>query len=156
MKGVMKGISPVVAGVILIAVAVIVGTMVATWVTQWTATQTTTAPSCAVNTQYVIDSAKFTSSINETRIKVTNKGSEGIYGFNIIVDNGTAIVRFSTVTESPSTSSTSKLTQGNSAYLTATVAGANNQTVCTTATEIRVANTGCPSISTKTTTITQA
>ena len=152
----MKGVSPVVAGVILIAVAVIVGTMVSSWVTSWTATQTSSTPTCAVNTQYVIDSTTYTSSTNELRLKITNRGSEGIYGFEITVDNSTDILRFSTVTESPNTSYTSKLTQGNSAYLTATAAGTFNTTLCSQATEIRVANTGCPSVIAKTETITQA
>ncbi len=152
----MRGVSPVVAGVILIAVAVVVGVMVSTLVTSWTSTQTSTTPTCAVNTHYVVDSATFTSSSNETRIKITNKGSEGIYGFEITVDNGTNIVRFSAITESFNTSATSKLTQGNSIYLSATPAGTFNVTLCSQAKEIRVSNTGCPSVLIKTETITQA
>lgn len=152
----MKGVSPVVASVILIAVAVVVGVMVSTWVTHWTATQTETTQSCAINTQYVIDSATFTSSTNETRARITNKGSEGIYGFEMTVDNGTDLIRFSTITETPSTSSTNKLTQGNSAYLSATAVGDFNITLCSQAKEIRVSNRGCPSVLVKTKTITQA
>ena len=151
-----KGVSPVVASVILIAVAVVVGTMVSTWVTQWTSTQTSGTQSCAINTQYVVDSAKFTSSTNITTIKITNKGSEGVYGFGLTVDNKTDVMRLTKITESPSTSSTSKLTQGNSAYLTVTVAGAENVTLMSTATEISISNTGCSSVSAKTETITQA
>jgi len=150
-----KGVSPVVAGVILIAVAVVVGTMVSTWVTQWTSTQTSGTQSCAINTQYVVDSSKFTSATNTTTIKITNKGSEGVYGFEITVDNSTDVMRLTNLGESPSTSSTSKLTQGNSAYLTVTITGAENVTLMTTTNEISVSNTGCTSVSAKTETITQ-
>jgi archaellum component FlaF (FlaF/FlaG flagellin family) len=152
----MKGVSPVVAGVILISVAVVVGVMVSTWVTNWTSTQTSNTPTCAVNTHYVIDSATFTSSTNETRVKITNRGSEGIYGFEMTVDNGTDILRFSTITESFNTSVTSKLTQGNSIYLSAVVNGTFNKSICSLAKEIRVSNRGCPSVLIKTETITQA
>lgn len=152
----MKGVSPIVASVILISVAVVAGVMVSTWVTHWTSTQTSTTQSCAINTQYVIDSATFTGSTNETRVKITNKGSEGIYGFEITVDNGTDITRFSAVTDSINTSTTSKLTQGNSAYLNVRTAGNFNISVCNKAKEIRVTNRACSSVMAKTETITQA
>ena len=152
----MKGVSPVVAGVILISVAVVVGVMVSTWVTNWVSTQTSTSPTCALNTQYVIDSATFTSSINETRIKITNKGSEGIYRFEMTVDNGTNIIRLSTVTESFNTSTANRLTQGQSMYLRDTLMGTFNTSLYSQATMISVTNTGCPSFVTKTETVTQA
>ena len=149
----MKGISPVVAVVIMIAVAVIVGVMVSTWVTHWVSTQTETTPTCAIKTQYIVDSATYTASTGIWRIKITNKGSEGIYGFQVEVHNSTDITKYTSPTDSYNTSSTNKLPQGASLYLSFT---GGNGNVTDTATEIRVLNAGCPSVSEKTESITQA
>jgi len=87
----MRGISPVIATVLLIAVAVSAGMLVTTWITQWVVTQTTSeAQTCSINTQYVIDTVVFNESGNNLlKIKITNKGSQPLYGFSVELDNGT-------------------------------------------------------------------
>lgn len=89
-----KGVSPVVASVLLVAVAVSLGILVTTWLTHWTGVQMT-APDivCSLDTNYVIDSAVF----NETAdamlyVKITNKGSQELWGFGADLDNGTDIL----------------------------------------------------------------
>jgi flagellin-like protein len=90
-----KGISPIVAVVLMIAVAISLGVLVTIWITSWVTTQTTSSGlACVVNTNYIIDSATYYNSSNELRIKVTNKGQEGLWGFGFALDNGTDVRQF--------------------------------------------------------------
>jgi len=161
-----KGISPVVAVVLLIAVAVTVGMMVTTWITHWV-TEQTDKPSltCAINTIYVIDSARFNYTGNDALlIKITNEGSEGLYGFGLILDNGTIIRQINSshpnITISPSVSETNKLTQEHSAYITLQNLSFFNLSAPSwgpnfgkTLTEVKVTNDACTARTAKTTTI---
>jgi len=177
-----KGVSPIIAVVILIAVAVSIGIMVTTWVTHWVTTQTGSDEIiCAVDTNYVIDSAKFdsTTNINHILMKITNKGEEGLYGVGVVLDNGTNVVHINStglthnpnpefgntslnLTVSPNISASNKLTQEQSAYVTVKMNNTNGSVTnywtigfAQTLTEIRLTNDACPSVSIKTNSITQ-
>ena len=160
----MKGVSPVIATILLIAVAISVGIMVTTWITHWVVTQTSSESiACAINTNYVIDSAEFNKStaLNATLLlKVTNRGSEKLYGFGVILDNGTSILMLnstSSLIDQGSISIGNKLNRESSAYvkvnLTNTTAGYT--TMGTTLTEVKLTNDACPAVSTSTKTITK-
>ena len=158
-----KGVSPVVAVVLLIAVAVTVGMLVTTWITSWV-TEQTSKPSltCAINTNYIIDSARFNYTGNEILlIKITNEGSEELYAFGLILDNGTLIKQFNTtqINASPNVTANNKLKQEQSTYLTLNLSNATTSTTGgpifgRTLTEVRVTNNACTAVSSKTTTIT--
>jgi len=101
-----KGISPVVASVILIAVSVSIGVIVSTWITHLIQEETSGSKLCAVNTLYNIERAKFNiSGKNSLWLKITNEGEEKLYGFGVIMDNGTIILSMN--------SSNSRINQGN-------------------------------------------
>jgi flagellin-like protein len=164
MGGRLKGVSPIIATVLLIAVAISVGIMVTTWITQWVVHQTgSESMTCAINTNYIIDTAEFNKSttLNSTLLlKVTNHGTEKIYGFGVQLDNGTTIMVFnssSSLIDQGGISSSSKLAQERSAYvkvnLTNTTAGYT--TMGTTLTKVTVTNDGCPSVSASTAVITK-
>ncbi len=159
-----KGVSPVIATILLIAVAISVGIMVTTWITHWVVSQTSSESiACAINTNYVIDSAEFNKStaLNNTLLmKVTNRGTERLYGFGAILDNGTAIMMLnssSSFIDQGGISSANTLKRENSAYvkinLTNTTAG--HTMMGTTLTEIKITNDACPAVSTSTKTITK-
>lgn len=151
----MKCLSPVIAIVILLAVCVVIAVMVSDWAIEEVSEQTRNLPDCSVHTRYIIESAKFRSSTNETRVVVINKGGEGIYGFSLEIENGTHLEKVTGVTESPATSSSSKLGKGKSVFITYTCLGTPNRTLGLTATNIKVLNTGCPEVSAETETINQ-
>jgi flagellin-like protein len=149
-----KGISPIIATILLIAVAISVGIMVTTWITHWVVEQTTsTSISCAVDTNYIVDSVEFnkTTLLNNTLlIKVTNKGSEKIYGFGAILDNGTYIKVFNYTNsnvDQGGLSSVNKLEREQSAYIKINLTN--------TLSDIKITNAACPAVSTSTTTITK-
>jgi flagellin-like protein len=141
----MRAVSPVVAVVIMIAATVITAVFLSTWVMKEVSDQTSTNPQCAVHTSYEIESAKFKSSLNETRVVVVNKGAESIYGFSLQVENGTDIQTVGVV-ESPETSSSSGLSRGRSVFLTYTSIGSFNQSLGLTMTWLKVMNAGCPEV----------
>ena len=88
-----KGISPVVASVILIAVSVSVGIMVSSWITHLIDQETSQDGLCALNTLYNIESAKFNISGDNTLwLKIKNEGEYELYGFGVVMDNGTVII----------------------------------------------------------------
>ncbi|MBM3303835.1 MAG: hypothetical protein FJY76_01970 [Candidatus Aenigmarchaeota archaeon] len=159
-----KGVSPVIATILLIAVAISVGIMVTTWITHWVVTQTSSQSiACAINTNYVIDTAEFNKStaLNSTLLlKVTNRGSEGLYGFGVVLDNGTTIMMLnstSSLISQGGISSGNKLGREQPVYvavnLTNTTAG-HTRLGCTL-TEVKVTNDACPAVSARTTTITK-
>jgi len=116
-----KGISPVVASVILIAVSVSVGVIVSTWITHLITEQTGGSRMCAINTLYNVESAKFNMTGNDKlRLKITNEGEEGLYGFGVNMDNGTDIIILNSThfrIEQGNISSVNKLTRKQSVYI---------------------------------------
>ncbi len=158
----MKGISPIIAIVIMIAVAITTGVMLSTWVTQWVSHQTSdSSMACVIRTNYIIESAKFNQSgDNVLVIKVTNQGSEGIYGFGAIIDNTSDIYQFnstdSLLSLSPNITSSDKLTREGSVYVKLDLdTDTSSRNLGATATEIRVTNEACDSVSAKTNSITK-
>lgn len=151
----MRGLSTIVATVIMLAVAVILAVVVSDWAIHQVSEQTKTVPDCSVHTRYIIESAKFKSSTNETRVVVLNKGAEDIYGFSLQIENGTHLETARGITESPSTSSASRLGKGGSVFIIYTSVGTANRTLGLTATEITVLNSACPEVSADTETISQ-
>ncbi len=151
----MKGVSPVVAVVIMVAVAIMLTVFVSSWVMENISKQTGTSPDCSVHTQYIIDSAKFKSSNNQTRVVAINKGEESIYGFSLQIENGTDMQTITGITESPATNSSSRLGKGRSVFITYTSIGNYNRTLGLTMTELKVMNTGCPEVFEETETIDQ-
>jgi flagellin-like protein len=160
-----KGVSPVIATILLIAVAISVGIMVTTWITHWVVTQTSSESiACAINTNYVIDAAEFNKSttLNSTLLlKVTNRGSQGLYGFGVILDNGTTILMLnssSSLVGQGGINSGNKLRREQPIYLTVnltnTTAGYTN--LGCTLSEVKVTNDACPAVSASTATITKS
>lgn len=159
-----KAISPVVSVVLLIAVAVSIGILVTTWITHWVTTTTgSTSISCAMNTNYIIESAEFNKSStynNTLLIKLTNKGGEWLYGFGAILDNGTRIVILkpnNTIINQGGISLTNKLKREESVYITINMTNKtlNYPALGGTLDEIKITNKACPAVSTRTSTITQ-
>ena len=116
-----KGISPVIASVIMIAVAVSIGIIVSTWITHLVEQQISEDELCAIDTLYNINSAKFNiSGNNNILIKITNDGEDGLYGFGVVMDNGTIILLFNSTDyrlDQGNISSTKKLGRKQSLYL---------------------------------------
>ena len=157
-----SGLSPIVSVVLLIAVAVAVGIMVTTWITGWVSQQTSsTALACAINTNYVIDSAAVNqSSTNTLLIRLSNRGSLGLYGFGVVLDNGTRVVQLnssSSMIDQGGISTANKLGREQTTYL---LVNMSNATLgypehLATLTEVRVTNDACNAVSAKTTSISQ-
>jgi len=161
-----KAVSPVVSAVLLIALAVSIGILVTNFVTSFVSTETGGSDiTCALNTNYVIESAQFnkTGFYNKLLIKITNKNSEGLYGFGVIMDNGTKIVQFNSsnsLINQGGVSDSNKLEREESVFLTVDL---TNTTLgypvfglsLTTSDEsqLKVLNNACDAVSTSTTTI---
>jgi len=157
-----KGVSPVVASVLLVAVSVSLGILVTTWLTHWAGVQMTTPGiTCSINTNYDIDSAVFNESgDNVLYVKVTNKGSQDLWGFGAVLDNGTEILRLNSsdplIIESNVTED-NPLKREQSVYvkinLTNTTLG--YPALGATLKEVRILNDACDAVSAKTTSITK-
>ena len=146
-----KGISPIIAVIILIGVAITIGVMLSGWVTQWVTKQTqSTSASCVINTNYVIESAIYNESGGDTLvIKLTNKDSEELYGFNVQLMNNTNIKIFnssnSIYSESPySFNETKKLKESYTAFIKLNLTSYTG--MATTMTEIRITNVVCQGV----------
>jgi len=156
-----KGISPVIAVVLLVAVAISLGMLVTSWITHLYYDISGGESACAINTNYVIDSAQWnqtTKSLgyNSTLlIKITNKGKLKLYGFGVEMLNGTRIVEFeANIVDQGGISSTNKLEREHSVYL---LVNMTNSTLnypafgrsLLTADEVlvKVTNDACPAIS---------
>lgn len=159
-----KGVSPIIATILLIALAISVGIMVTTWITHWVVTQTSSESiACAINTNYIIDIAEFNKSAalnNTLLLKITNKGSEKIYGFGAILDNGTVILMLNSsnsLINQGGISSTNKLNRESAVYITVNLTNTTlgYTTLGKTLTEVKVTNDACPAVSTSTKSITQ-
>jgi hypothetical protein len=154
----MEGVSPIIAVVILIGLAVAVGITLSSWVTHMVQQQTGESSFCKLNTNYIISSAGFNrSGANELTMKITNKGTFSLYGFGVEVDNGTMVAQFnstnSRLSSSPPTSSSGKLRQEQSVYLTLNMSGYDN--LGRTAAEIKIVNDACAGTSASTNSIIQ-
>jgi len=95
--------------------------MVCTW---WDSFVLETQPQtqlCAINTLYNIESAKFNfSGENNLWLKITNVGTEELYGFGVIMDNGTQIIVMNSTNpriDQSNISPSNKLKKGQSIYL---------------------------------------
>lgn len=158
-----KGISPIISTVILIAVSITVGVVVATWVTHLIEEQTTSDKLCAINTLYNIESARFNiSGGNQLWLKVTNDGDEELYGFGVMMDNGTYILTMNSTSarlNQGNISSTNELKRKQSAYLIVNLTNTTSDNVnyqafglsltTSNGAEITVTNEACTSISTE-------
>ena len=154
----MKGLSPIIAIIVMMGVAITVGILISNWVTQWTTEHLdTTASSCALNTNYVIDSVIFKNSTYTLTIKVTNKNSKSLYGFSVQVENTTEILLFNSsdgnVTFSPNVTSTNRLLRDRSVYIKVNLT--RHPTMGSSLTTVKVFNDACSAVSTKTTEIAQ-
>lgn len=146
----MKGISPIVAVVILMALAVTIGIMVSIWMTGWVSTQRESEEfGCAGRTRYIIESAKYTQSDTGLRFRLTNKGGEGIYGFDLMLFNGTDSETLAynspNITLSDNISASNKLGREESVYVEVNLSGGKG--MGTTLTELRVKNKACEAVS---------
>jgi flagellin-like protein len=116
-----KAISPVISVVLMIAVAISVAILVTTWVTNLTQRQIAGDKSCAINTNYVIESVEWNKSnqYNATLlIKITNRGKQQLYGFGVEIDNGTRIINFDYgVVDQGGITSSNKLGRERSVYV---------------------------------------
>ncbi len=162
----MRGISPIVAVVLMVAVAISIGVLVTIWITSWVTTQTTNPSlTCVVYTNYIIDSATYYNNSNELRVKITNKGQEGLWGFGLSADNGTDVRQFnwSYVWGQTGLNSTNKLKSQQSVYLWVNASSLTIDGKTLTADfgrslrEVRITTEACPAASAaSTTTITQS
>lgn len=158
-----KGISPIISVIILVALAITVGIMVTTWVTHWVTTQTgKSSISCAIDTNYIIEQARWniSSSLNNTLLlKIVNKGSQKLYGFGVILDNGTKILQFnssSRLIDQGNISSSNQLQREQAVYIAINL---SNSTLGyppfgATVSSVKVTNDACDSVSAATTSIT--
>ncbi len=149
-----KGISPIIAAVLLIVVAVSVGITLSSWVAHWIQSQTGSDNMlCATNTYYMIESAEFNRTAdynNSLLILLTNKKREKIYGFGVVLRNGTDAVTLnstSNLINQGGISSTHPLGQEESVYITVNL---TNTTLGypafgATLTYVKVTNDACPS-----------
>ncbi len=158
----MKGMSPMISVVLLVAIAVSVGIMVTTWITHWVTEQTTdVSVSCAVNTNYVIESVRWniSSSLNNTLlIKITNRGTQKLYGFGVVLSNGTKVVNLnssSPLIDQGGISASNKLGTQESVYIKVNMTNTtlHYPGLGATLTEVRVTNDACKTVSQKTNTI---
>ncbi|MFH1978056.1 MAG: archaellin/type IV pilin N-terminal domain-containing protein [Candidatus Aenigmatarchaeota archaeon] len=165
-----KGVSPIISAVLLIAVAVSVGILVTTWVTSWVTTQTGSNDiSCAIDTNYVIDSAQFknTSAENTLLVRITNKGKQSLYGFGMILDNGTNVLQvnettnmsahFTYVSLNPTITQSNPLSREASMYISINLSNSTlgNTVFGGSLTSVRVTNKACDAISAAIASVTQ-
>ncbi|MBL7160838.1 MAG: hypothetical protein ISS93_03245 [Candidatus Aenigmarchaeota archaeon] len=155
-----KGISDVIAVVLMIAVAISIGVFVTTFATKWVQDQTSSASiSCAIKTNYVVDSAKFNySGMGRLLVKVTNKGDEGLHGFGFILDNITSIITFNSSSSliTNQVTSASPLMREQSALVTLNLADPDNlyDILVKTIEVLKVTNNACDSVSASATSVT--
>jgi len=157
----MKGISPIIATVLLIVVAISVGVLATTWIRNWVMEQTSQElSSCVLDTEYQVDSTEYNATSKLLKLKVTNKNSRNLWGFGVMIDNGSTVLdvayNSSNITLSPSITSTSKLDRERATYLTLNLTDYTGySTIGSTASTVKITNQGCTSVTAKTTTITQ-
>jgi len=142
----------------MIGVAITVGITVSNWISQWTTEHMeTTTSSCALNTNYVIDSIVFKNSTYTMTVKITNKNSQTLYGFNVQVENASDILLFNSsngnVTYSPNISSSNRLERGRSVFVKVNLT--RNPTMGTSANRVKVFNDACTAVYTETAEISQ-
>lgn len=114
--------------------------------------------SCVLQTNYLIDSAEYDSSSQELTVKVTNKGSQKLYGFGLILDNRTLIKEYNSsspkISTSPPINSSNKLGREKVVYIKLNM---TNSTIDgSTLSEVRATNKACDAVSATTTSITQS
>lgn len=145
----MRGVSPIVAVIVMVALAVTMGVMVSIWMTGWVSTQKGSEEfGCAARTRYLIESAKYTQSDSGLRFRLTNMGEEGLYGFDIMLFNGTNSETFAynspNITLSENISQSNKLEREESVYVVVNLSGGRNMGA--TLTEVRVKNMACGAV----------
>lgn len=156
-----KGISPIVAAVLLIAVSISVGVLATTWVRNWILEQTQEdILSCVLDTEYQINAAEYNTTSNLLKLKMTNKNERALYGFGVLLDNGTTFLDVNytdaNITLSPSITATNRLERERVVYLTLNLTYFSGfETLGDTLSEIKVSNEVCSTVVAKTGTITQ-
>ncbi len=83
----MKGLSEMVGAALLIAVVMFAGTLVATWGPTWVSRERTTLL-CVGRTNYAVEDSKFDTNSGMLIIKITNFGTDPVYGFGLTLYNG--------------------------------------------------------------------
>lgn len=157
----MRGLSPIVAVVLMIGLTVSISILVTVWITNWVTFQTTNPElACALTTNYVIDSAVYTNQTNELLIRITNKAKREIYGFGVVLTNGTHAQQFNyTQVWQPETNASKPLERERTAYIKLNSSSISdtgeefNSTFAMTVNEIIVTNEVCRAVSAKTTNI---
>ena len=116
----MKAISPVIATALMIGIAVVIGVVVSGYSTQFTLTQTGgQSVTCSLKSIYSVDKAEFSEITRLLTVKITNKGSQGIYGFEIEASSGTDIQTVTPESVTPAITSENPLGKESSAIITA-------------------------------------
>jgi flagellin-like protein len=152
-----KGISPIVGVVLLIAITISIGVLATGWVRNWIMGQTSSdLLTCILDTNYQIDSAVYNSTSKVLRLKITNKDARELYGFGIVLDNGTTTKTFnssaSEISLSPSISSSNKLKREESVYMSVNLT--SYSALGSSLIEVKVTNDVCNAVSAKTDSIT--
>ncbi len=157
-----RGISPVVSVVILIAVSISIGVIVSTWITHLVEQETSSSELCALNTLYNIETARFNiSADNKLLLKITNENEKELYGFGVIMDNGTEILTMNSTNiriDQSNISSTNTLKRKQSIYLIVNMTNTTEESfdyqgfglslTTSSNTQIIVTNEACDSVAT--------
>jgi hypothetical protein len=145
----MKGVSTIIATFVLIALTISVATYLTVGFTQLVQKGVSSSSLCAVDTSYVIESAEFNSTGDGVLVvKVTNKGSYGIYGFGLFLLNGTHAKRFGSddsMADYSGVSEENPLRQERSVLIKANLTG--YEMLGLTLSEVMVTNEACPAVS---------
>jgi len=143
-----KAVSPLIAVMILIGVALGIGVGLSGWIMHYVSRQTEYNP-CSLKTDYVIDSAYFNTDNSILTVRVTNRGSTPLYGFGVVLANGTDTVFFNSsspeLTTSPDISEKNRLEKGQSLYVNIDLSDNNGMGVSLD--NITITNEVCPDVS---------
>ena len=148
----MKGLSQIISAIVLIGIAITMSVLVSNWIAQWsTEHMETSSSSCALNTNYVIDSITFKNSTNTMTIKITNKNSRTLYGFSIQLENASDILVFNSsdgnITFSPNITASNRLERGRSAFVKLNLT--RYPSMGTSTTNVKVFNQVCSAVYTE-------
>lgn len=143
----MKGISELVGAILLIAIVIVIGTIIAIWGASFFQTQTGEASGCVSDTNYIIEEPTFNlTGQNEMRIRVTNFGDMGVYGFGVTVRNGTDVLVFGPgEVDQGGISQSAPLNKGESAYILVDMLG--HSQMARNLVEVVVTNQACFDVS---------
>jgi len=142
----MKGLSEMVGAALLIAVVMFTGALVATWGPTWVAGERASL-TCVSNTNYIVEGVNFDKSSGNLYVKVSNYGSEPLYGFGLTLYNGSVSMQFGHLNVSQGgITEKNRLHRGGSTYITAQI---NNTRFGETIERVIVTNEACLSVTTE-------